>query len=113
MSNVILFGGLSFVLDAPVAPTGQRAPSPAAAIDVGALEHGVHYTGRLRSEASIARWHAKKQRFVHAEYAVGRQRVGTVEYVDDSNARDGFCPLSQTSPREGCRISDYAFETAR
>jgi hypothetical protein len=112
MSNTLMFGGLSFVLDALCTPTPQSGPSAATAIEIEALEHGVYYRGRFRSDTAIARWHEKKGRFVHAEYSLGRQRVRTLTYADSGNAREGFYPLSATSPKDGQRISDYAFETA-
>jgi hypothetical protein len=112
MSSTIMFGGLSFVLDEPFATHSQQAPSSSAALGFDALEHGAYYTGLLRSDTAIARWHANKGRFVHAEYSLGRQRVRTLAYIDSGNARDGFCPLALASPKDGQRISDYAFETA-
>jgi len=112
MSNTILLGGLAFVMDALFAPAQQSAPSPIKPIETDALEHGVYYIGRFRGETAIARWHAAKGRFVHAEYSLGRQRVRMLAHAASGDAREGFCPLSPTSPKDNQRISDYAFETA-
>jgi len=106
MSQFILPGGQPFRLQAPPAPTEQGLSSDQ-------LEHGVYYAGKLGAGAAIARWHAKKRRFVFGEYALGRQHVRSVAHAADGATGERFIPLTRIEPKDACRVSDYAFETAR
>ena len=97
------------------APRRQTQPMPArkTVLAPAVLEHGVYYAGTLRGATAIARWHAKKRRFVFGEYALGAQRVRSVAHLSDQKA-DGerFVPLARVEPKDAYRVSDYAFETA-
>jgi hypothetical protein len=86
--------------------------SAPAALPLETLEHGVYFAGKLGVAPAVARWHAKKQRFVFGEFTLGRQRVRTVAHVPDIGIKDRFNPLSKTEPKDAYRVTDYAFETA-
>jgi len=81
------------------------------ALPLEALEHGAHYAGKLGVAAVVARWHAKKRRFVFVEFSLGRNRVRSVAHISASGTEQRFIPLSRTEPRDSNRLSDYAFET--
>ena len=99
---------------------GQRRvrpyPPPASAqeevLSPDALEHGAYYSGKLGATATIARWHARKRRFVFGEYALGHERVRSVAHIAESATGDRFAPLTKIEAKHACRVSDYAFETA-
>jgi len=93
----------------------QSQPMPARKTVLGptALEHGVYYAGTLGGATGVARWHAKKRRFVFSEYALGSQRVRSVAHLADQKAEgERFAPLARIEPKDAYRVSDYAFETA-
>jgi hypothetical protein len=106
MSEFVLAGGQTLAL-----------PEPAVSIEPqvsgGELEHGLYYAGKLGATVAIARWHARKRRFVFVEYALGSQQVRAVAYTADGANGEGFTPLARIEPRAASRVSDYAFETAR
>jgi len=105
MSQFVLPGGQPFRLHARPALSEQGLSSQQ-------LEHGVYYAGKLGAAAAIARWHAKKRRFVFGEYTLGRQHVRSVAHAGDSATGEGFIPLTKIEPKHTYRVSDYAFETA-
>ena len=93
----------------------QSQPMPArkAVLAPATLEHGVYYAGTLGGATAVARWHAKKRRFVFGEYALGAQHIRSVVHIADQKARgDRFAPLARIEPKDAYRVSDYAFETA-
>jgi len=106
MGQFAFRGGRSFARRPLPTPVVEEVLSPEA------LEHGGYYAGKLGAKAAIARWHARKRRFVFGEYALGRERVRSVAHVADDATGEWFSPLARTEPKTACRISDYAFETA-
>jgi len=76
------------------------------------LEHGAYYAGKLGAMRAVARWHAKKRRFVLGEFTFGRQRARLVAHAADMPMGECFIPLSKTDPKDTQQLSDYAFETA-
>jgi hypothetical protein len=112
MSQIVLPGGQLFGLDASLVPARQQPLSAPAALPLEMLEHGAYYAGKLGVTPAVARWHAKKRRFVFGEFALGRQCVRSVAHGADTGIEERFVPLSRTEPRDTHRVSDYAFETA-
>ncbi|WP_137926296.1 hypothetical protein [Cupriavidus sp. 2SB] len=53
------------------------------------LQHGVYYRGRCRN-ASIARWHAGIQRFVHWRTKFGERYLETIRHPADEPEFDAF-----------------------
>jgi len=93
----------------------QSQPMPARKniFALAVLEHGVYYAGTLGGATTVARWHAKKGRFVFSEYVLGAQCIRSVPHVADQKANgERFVPLARIEPKEAYRVSDYAFETA-
>jgi len=78
---------------------------------LGTLEHGTYYAGKLGTTPAVARWHARKRRFVLSDFSFGQQRVRSVPHVDDGRGRERFAPLSRTDPKKSYEVSDYSFET--
>ena len=85
--------------------------SPPATLTLETLEHGAYYAGKLGVTPVVARWHAKKRRFMFGEFTLGRQHVRSVAHVADSVTGERFIPLSKTEPKDTYRVSNYAFET--
>ncbi|HTS54510.1 MAG TPA: hypothetical protein VMH26_14640 [Burkholderiales bacterium] len=112
MSQFVSLSERPFRLDASLVSTEQQSLSASAALPLEALEHGAYYAGKLGLELAVARWHAKKRRFVFEVFALGRQSVRSVAHVADPGLQERFAPLSKTEPRDTYRVSDYAFETA-
>jgi hypothetical protein len=112
MSQFVLPGGQPFRLYAPLGSAEQQPLSAPGALPLEMLEHGAYYAGKLGVTPAVARWHAKKRRFVFGEFTLGRQRVRTVAHVADTGTGEWFIPLSKTEPKDTYRVSDYAFETA-
>jgi hypothetical protein len=112
--DLVLPGGQPFALHVtPSAPTTENQPlSAVGVLAPETLEHGAYYAGRLGATPAIARWHAKKRRFVFGEHTLGRQRVRAVSHIADGGKAEAFAPLSKTQPKDTYRVSDYAFETA-
>ena len=106
MSQFVLPGGQTL-------PAYEPAVSMERALSADELEHGLYYAGRLGATMMIARWHARKRRFVFAEYTLGCLRVRSVAHASDGATRERFTPLSRAEPKGVLRVSDYAFETAR
>ena len=107
MSELVLPNSESFQRQWHAMPARKIVLAPAA------LEHGVYYAGTLGGATAMARWHAKKRRFVFCEYALGSQRVRSVAHVADQKAAgECFVPLARIEPKDAYRVSDYAFETA-
>ena len=106
MNEFILPGAQTFPLPEPVVSIERQ-------VSAGELEHGLYYAGKLGAKVAIARWHARKRRFVFVEYALGSQQVRAVAYTADGANGEGFTPLARIEPRAASRVSDYAFETAR
>ena len=107
MNQLLLRDGQAFRRQSQPMPARKTVLAPAA------LEHGVYYAGTLGGATGVARWHAKKRRFVFGEYALGSQRVRSVAHVADQKADGGrFVPLARIEPKDAYRVSDYAFETA-
>ena len=97
----------------------KRAPPPArparpghAGLHAEALVHGDYYAGKLGVKAVVARWHAKRRRFVFEEFALGANRVRSVPHALDATSGERFIPLGKIEPKNEQRLSDYAFETA-
>jgi hypothetical protein len=76
------------------------------------LEHGAYYAGKFGVTPAVARWHAKKRRFVLGEFSLGRQTIKSLAHIAEGGTAERFTPLSKTAPKDASRISDYAFETA-
>lgn len=93
-------------------PQAQAMSDVTQALPVASLEHGAYYAGKLNASPIVARWHAKKRRFVFEEYAVGRKHTRSVAHVQDCKSGDGFAPLAMASISANGGVSDYAFETA-
>ena len=93
-------------------PPARPARSTHAGLHVEALEHGSYYAGRLGAKAMVARWHAKRRRFVFEEFALGANRVRSVPHALDATSGERFIPLGKIEPKSEQRLSDYAFETA-
>ena len=90
----------------------QRRPSQPGVLSPDMLEHGAYYAGRIASARVVARWHAKKQRFVVGEFTFGRQHVRSLVHIDERRVGEWFAPFYKSDPKDSSRISDYAFETA-
>ena len=95
----------------------KRTPSPPArpthaGLHAEALVHGDYYAGKLGVKAVVARWHAKKRRFVFEEFVLGGNRVRSVPHALDAASGERFIPLAKIEPKNEQRLSDYAFETA-
>ena len=113
MMNRFAFPGANpFSSYPPIVSADQRASVAPIALPPEMLEHGAYYAGKLNDAPAIARWHAKKRRFVLAEYTLGRRRIRSVAHAADSGTAERFTPLAKTEPRNTSRLSDYAFETA-
>jgi hypothetical protein len=97
---------------APLASAEHESLSEPALLPPETLEHGAYYAGKLGTAPVVARWHAKKRRFVLGEFTLGRQCVRSVAHVADSARGERFAPLSKTAPKTDYRVSDYAFETS-
>jgi len=96
-----------------VTPGDPGRPRPEAAIGLAALEHGAYYAGRLGPTRCVARWHARKRRFVLERYVLGAKQLIAAAHVDEGGTLETFAPLTRTEPNPACSLSDYAFETAR
>ena len=92
-------------------PSPQRRPSQPGVLSPDMLEHGAYYAGRIVSARVVARWHAKRQRFVLGEFIFGRQHARSLVHIDQRRAGEWFAPFYKSIPKESSRISDYAFET--
>ena len=110
MSQFVLPDGPPFMLHAPLVSAEQALTSPVG-LASETLEHGAYYAGTLGLASAVARWHAKRRRFVFAEFSLGRLCVRSVAHVADSATGERFIPLSKTEPKNTCQVSDYAFET--
>ncbi len=111
MSHFVLPDGPPFMLHAPLVSAEQALSSPVGLVSE-TLEHGAYYAGTLGlGGAAVARWHAKRRRFVFAEFSLGRLCVRSVAHAGDSATGERFVPLSKAEPKSTCRVSDYAFET--
>ncbi|HTO44844.1 MAG TPA: hypothetical protein VML56_12275 [Burkholderiales bacterium] len=107
MNQLLLRNGQTLRRQSQPMPARKTVLSPAA------LDHGVYYAGMLGGATGVARWHAKKRRFVFGEYTLGAQRVRSVAHVADQKAAgERFVPLARIEPKDAYRVSDYAFETA-
>jgi hypothetical protein len=113
MSQFLLPGGELSIPSEPLDSVDQQPRFAPAALPLEMLEHGVHYAGKLGVTPAVARWHAMKRRFVFEEITLGRQHVRTVAHVADIGTGERFAPLSKTSPNDTCRVSGFAFETAK
>ena len=89
-----------------------KRTSALVALPVKTLEHGAYYVGKLGVTTTVARWHAKKQRFLFEEFNLGRQGVRSVVHATAGGPEERFFPLSRIEPNNTQRLSDYAFETA-
>jgi len=112
MRHLELLDGQAFGPYAPLVSAEQHLLAAPAVLPVEGLEHGAYYAGTLGVTPAVARWHAKKQRFVFGEFTLGQQRVRTVAHITDVKVEERFIPLSKTEPEDAYRVSDYAFETA-
>jgi hypothetical protein len=112
MSQFVLPGEQLFGSFPPLAPVEQRPLFEPAALPLETLEHGAYYAGKVDGAPAVARWHAKRRRFVFGEFTLGRHCVRSVAHIGDSTTGARFTPLSKTAPKSTCRVSDYAFETA-
>lgn len=113
MSQFVLPGSEPFTLQVPLGSAGQPVSSPEA-LALETLEHGAYYAGKVGVASTVARWHAKKRRFVFGEFTLGRQRVRSLAHIADSTSgtEERFSPLSRPESKDSFRVSDYAFETA-
>jgi hypothetical protein len=111
MSQFELPGEQPFRLYLPLVSVEQQPSSVPAALPLDMLEHGAYYSGNLGVAPMVARWHAKKRRFVFGEFTLGRQQVRSVAHAADSGTGERFIPLSKIEPKDTYRVSDYAFET--
>jgi hypothetical protein len=107
MSEFQLPGGTPFQ---PFEP--GREPSEAGVLRPELLEHGAYYAGKIGAVSAIARWHARKQRFVFGQFNFGRHRVTSIPHVAEKGTGERFAPISKTGPTDTSRVSDYAFESA-
>jgi hypothetical protein len=112
MTQFVFPDGQPFRPFAPLASVEHQPSSEPAQLPLETLEHGAYYAGKLGSTPAVARWHAKKRRFVFGEFTLGRQCVRSVAHVADSARGERFAPLSKTAPKNTYRVSDYAFETS-
>ena len=91
----------------------ERAPQfTLSGLPLTALEHGAYYAGKIGVTSVVARWHAKKQRFVFEEFALGRQHVRSVPHGLDGASPERFVPMARIEPKGTQCLSDYAFETS-
>jgi hypothetical protein len=113
MNQFALPGGQPFALDTPVV-SAERPATTTSTLALETLEHGQYYAGRIGVTSMVARWHAKKRRFVFGEFSLGQYRLKSLAHIADSDrgTEERFIPLARPEPRDAHRISDYAFETA-
>jgi hypothetical protein len=111
MSQLLLPGAQPFVPFEPSVLAEPQAVWASVALPLESLEHGAYYAGKLGATPAVARWHAKRRRFVLGEIILGRQRVKTVAHVACRGSREWFAPSSKTAPNDTCQVSDFAFET--
>ena len=113
MSQCVLPGELPFALQAPLVSAEQTVSTPEALVPE-TLEHGAYYAGKVGITPTVARWHAKKRRFVFTKFTMGQPSLRSLPHVADSDRRAGerFVPLVRLEPQNAYRVSDYAFETA-
>jgi hypothetical protein len=110
MSRFVLPDGPPFTLHVPLV-SAEQPSSSSVGLGSETLEHGAYYAGNLGTKPAVARWHAKKRRFVFGEFALGRLCVRSVTHVAEGTTGERFIPLSKTEPKDANRVSDYAFET--
>jgi hypothetical protein len=91
--------------------SAERRPSQPGVLSPDMLEHGAYYAGRIAGARAVARWHAKKQRFVFGEFTLGRQHIRSLVHIEERRAGEWFAPFYKSTPKESSRVSDYAFET--
>ncbi|WP_019449315.1 hypothetical protein [Cupriavidus sp. BIS7] len=75
------------------------------------LQHGAYYGGRCRN-ASIARWHAGAQRFVHWRTKFGERYLEKIRHPADEPEFDAFLVLKVVENPGGDTIPDDLFEAA-
>lgn len=112
MGNWVSRIGRRLAVRAPPAAAAKRPLSAAAVLSPEMLEHGAYYAGRLGSTHGVARWHAKKRRFVYEEFSLGAQRLRAAAHFEEGGTPLVFVPIARTKPKDTHRVSDYAFETA-
>jgi len=112
MRNWISRGWRRAAPPVPPTPVAKHPLSATGALRPEVLEHGAYYAGRLGSARGVARWHAKKRRFVYAEYSLGMQQLRAAAHIDEGGTPQLFIPVARTEPKDTHRVSDYAFETA-
>lgn len=82
---------------------------PEAFLPKAALVHGTYYAGQCRN-ASVARWHAGAQRFVHWQHELGHRFLHDICHPDDEQRYDAFFAFKPITPEDSLRIPDDAFE---
>jgi hypothetical protein len=104
INDLVLLGGRAFVLHEPPTLAEKQALYAAGVLCPERLEHGVSYAGLLRSRPVFARWHARKRRFVYAEYTMASQQVRAIRnaFIGTENCR--LMPVSE--PAWGLRSRD-------
>ena len=95
------------------AASAERVASTSDVLALETLEHGAYYFGKIGVTPMVARWHAKKRRFVFGEFSLGQHRVRSLAHIADTHrgTEDRFVPLARPEPKDAHRVSDYAFET--
>jgi len=113
MSQFALAGGQPVTLDTPVASAERAAPT-SDVLALETLEHGAYYAGKIGVTPTVARWHAKKRRFVFGEFSLGQHRLRSLAHIADTprGTEERFIPLARPELKDAHRVSDYAFETA-
>ena len=75
------------------------------------LIHGMYYHGHCRN-ATVARWHAPLQRFIHWRYKFGHEFLEAVPHIEDvlDTNVDGFTPEGWIRPVPDALFENYGKE---
>ena len=83
------------------------------ALPENALLHGTYYSGYLNNTPCIARWNARKHRFVMWEQSAGAPKLKAALHVSDPGVGAHFAAVTPMKSDAGYHVSDFALETTR
>jgi hypothetical protein len=92
-----------------LSPEQLEAAHAAGLLRKDQLQHGTYYEGRCRN-ASVARWHAGFQCFVHWRTKFGQRYLERIRHPEDERSYDVFLVQRLTEPLEVDVIPDDDFE---
>ena len=91
----------------------QKALQDSKALPENALLHGAYYSGFLDNMPIVARWNAKKHRFVMWEHNAGAPKLKAALHVGDPGIAAHFAAVFPLKSVAGNHVSDFALETTR